>query len=101
MWVAAHQLVGHARQRIGDGEVPRFGLELCQEYRLENMIAELLTERGMIVPIDRVEHFVRFLEQEGLQRVDRLFAIAGAPVGPAKRGHDPDESVELFHWIIW
>ena len=91
----AHELVGDQLQRIGNLEVSRLRLELGEEHRLEDEVAQLLAERGVVVPVDRLEHFVRFLEHERLQRVDRLFPIPRTPVGSAQRRHDLDQPDEL------
>src|SRR4029077_12329938 len=90
-----HEFVPDALHRVRDSEVSCFRFELREKYRLEHVVAELLAERPVIVAIDRLEHLIRLLEPERLQRVDRLLAIPRAPVGPSKRGHDLDEPGEL------
>ncbi len=105
--MAAHELVGDQLQRIGDLEVSRLRLELGEEHGLEDEVAQLLAERGVVVPIDRLDHFVRFLEHERLERVDRLFPVPRTPARPAERRHDLDQSDELAcragghrNWVI-
>ena len=75
--------------------MPGFGLELREEHRLEHEVAELLAQRRVIVPVDRLEHLVGLLEHERLQRVDRLLAIPRAAVRRAQGRHDVDEAREL------
>src|SRR5437762_8549634 len=96
----AHQLVGHGPQRIGDREVPRFGIDLREKHRLEDKIPQLFGEGGMIVPVDGIEHLVGLLEHERLQRIDGLLAIPRAAVRTAKPGHDLDEAIEFLHLVI-
>src|SRR5262245_57914018 len=72
----------------------RLGFELGQEDRFEHEVAELFGERDVIVAVDRVEHFVGFLEDERLQRVDRLLAVPGTPAWSAQGCHDVDETAE-------
>ena len=43
--MASHELIGNGLDRIGDGEVPGFALELRDKHRLEEKVAELLAER--------------------------------------------------------
>ena len=99
--VPPHQLVGDTLQRIGDREVTGLGLELREEHRLEDEVAELLAERRVIVAIDGLDHLVGFLEHKRLQRVDRLLAIPRTAVRSAQRGHGLDEAVEFSHLVIW
>ena len=103
----AHELVGDQLQRIGDLEVSRLGLELGEEHGLEDEVAQLLAERGVVVPIDRLDHLVRLLEHERLERVDRLIPVPRTPVRPAERRHDLDQPDELAcrtvchrNWVI-
>ncbi len=91
----AHQFVGDALDRIGDGEATVLRFELGDEDGLEKKVAELITERRVIVAVDRLEHFVRFLEDVRLQRVDRLLAVPGAAVWRAEPCDDVDEPLEL------
>ena len=99
MRVPAHQLVGDAGERVGDGEVSRLGLELRHEDGLEEEIAELLAERRVVVAVDGLEHLVGLLEHVRLQRVDGLLAVPRAAVRSPKRGHDVNEARELLHLL--
>jgi hypothetical protein len=93
----AHELVGDALQGIGDGEVAGFRLELRQKHRLEQEVAELFAEPGVVVSIDGLEDLIGLLEDERFQGINRLHAIPGTPLGRTQRGHDLDEARELLH----
>jgi len=71
------------------------GFELCEKHRFEHEVAELIAQVRVIVAVDRLEHFVRFFEDERLERVDRLFAVPRAAARSAQRGHDLDEPREF------
>ena len=98
--VAAHQLVGDAFQGVGDRKAPGLRFELRQKDGLEHEVAELLAERRMIVAIDRLEHLVGFFEHERLERVDRLLAVPGTPLGRPESRDDFKKAVKLFHLVI-
>ena len=93
--MAAHELVGDRADGIGDRETPGFLFELGEEDRLEEEVAQLLSKRVVVVPIDRVEHLVGLLEHVLPQRVDRLLAIPRTPVGRPERRHDLHEPREF------
>src|SRR6516165_5115024 len=95
MGVAADELVGDALERIGEREMARFRFELRQEHGFEDEVAQFFAKRGMIVPVYGVDDLIALLEDEGFQRVDGLFAIPGAAVRAAERGHDFEEADEL------
>ena len=95
-----HELVGDDFQRIGDLEVSRLRLELGEKHGLEHEISELLAQLGVIVPVDRLEHLVRFFEHERLERVDRLLPVPRAAVGTAERRHDVDQSSEFLRRTV-
>ena len=63
-------------------------LELREEHRLEQEVAELLAQRRVVVAVNRRKHFVRLLQHERLERVDRLLAVPRTAVRRPKRGHD-------------
>jgi hypothetical protein len=85
-----HELVRDGVDRVGDCEMPSLGFELREKHRLEQEVAELFAERVVVVPVDRLEDFVGFLEHERLQRVDRLLAIPRTAV----RGPEPRHDLE-------
>ncbi len=94
-----HQFVGDAGERVGDGEMSRFGLELRHENGFEEEIAELLAERGVVVAVDGLEHLVGLFEHVGLQRVDGLLAVPRAAARCPKCGHNVNEARELLHLL--
>jgi hypothetical protein len=93
--MTTHKLVGRHADGVGDLEMPCFRFELGDKYRFEDEVTQLFAEMLVIVPVDGVEHFVGFLEDERLECVDGLFAIPGAPLGGAQGSHDPDQPGEL------
>ena len=94
MRVPADQLRVDRAERVGNGKLFRIGADLRQEYALEDQIADFSLERVGIAAIDRVEHFVRLLEHERAQRLQRLLAIPWATVRSAEPRHDVDEHLE-------
>ena len=73
---------------------PASAHDLREEHALEDQVADLAAQRVGVAAIDRVEHFVRFLEQEAAQRFERLLAIPRAAVRAAQARHDIDELLE-------
>ena len=69
-------------QRIRDREAALVGRDLREEHALEEQIADLAAQRVVVAAIDRVEHFVRFLQHE---RPQRLESSARDPTG-SRRG---------------
>ena len=66
-------------------KAPGVGADLREKDPFENEVADLAAQPIGIAAVDRVEHFVRFLEQEGAQRLERLLAIPRASRGPRSR----------------
>ena len=81
MRVASQQLLDNRPQRVVYREQPALGRELREEYALEDVVAYLLAQRAHVAALDRVDHFVRFLEHEMRQRVERLIAIPRTALG--------------------
>ena len=92
--VAPHQLCRDAVDRIGDGEVALLLGDARQEHDLEEQVAKLLAQAGLVAGVERFQRLVGFLQQEGPQAGQRLHAVPRAAVGPAQGGHDADEIVE-------
>ena len=95
MRVPPHELIGDGLHRIGNREMPALRLELRHEHRLEQEVAELLADGGVIVRVDRLQHFVGFLEHERLEAVDRLLAIPRAAIWRTQARDDVDEALEF------
>jgi Domain of unknown function (DUF1844) len=74
--------------------VPGLLFELRDEHGLEEKVSELFPERPVIVPVDRLEYLVGFLEHVWLEGVDRLLAIPRAAVGRAQPRDNLDEAKE-------
>jgi hypothetical protein len=108
--VAPDQLVGDGLDRVGDGEGALLRGDLCQEDPFEDVVPDLFFERFQIAPLDRLDDLVRLLEHVACQRMERLLAVPGTPVGSPEGGHDLDETIELrravahgnwVNWVIW
>src|SRR5262249_10560697 len=92
--MAPDEFRGDRAQRVGDGEPPLVGADLREKDSFEDEIADLAAERVGIAAIDRVEHFVRLLEQERAQRLERLHAIPWTALRAAQPRHDVDERLK-------
>ena len=92
--VATNELVGDRRERIGDGEVARLGAQLGQQHAFEDHVADLLAQGRAVAPVDRLEHLVGLLEDEGAKGLERLFPVPGTAVRRAEAGDDVDEAGE-------
>jgi hypothetical protein len=64
------------------------------EDHLEEQIAELLLESRGVPRFDRLEHFVRFLDEKRLERGAGLLAIPRASPRPTQTAHDLEEPFE-------
>ena len=92
--VASDEFVGDVAQRVRHGEAPFVGFDLCEEHALEEQVADLAAKVIVIGTVDRVEHFVGFLEHERAQRLERLLAIPWTSAWAAQRPHDVHELLE-------
>ncbi len=93
--MAADELGGDLAQRVADGEAPLVGLELRQEDALEEQVADLAAQRGVVFAVDGVEDLVGLLEDERPQGLNRLLAIPRTAAGTAQAAHHVDETLEL------
>src|SRR5262245_8614378 len=84
-----HHLVDELAERIGHREVALLLGDAGVEDDLEQQIAELLAHGRAAAGLDRLEDFVGFLDQKGLERRRGLLAIPGTPARFA----------ELFHYV--
>src|SRR5262245_14114150 len=94
----ANQLVADCRECIDDRELAEIRSDLCEEHAFEDVIANLFAQRRIVAPFDGVDDFVRFFEYEMAQRLEGLFAVPGAAVRTAERGHDLYQPDELERW---
>jgi len=93
--MAANELVDHGLQGVGQGEVPGFAAELCNEHRLEDDIAEFLADARPVAFVYGVEQLAGFLEDERAEGGEGLLAVPWAALGTAQHLHDFDESVKV------
>ena len=92
--MASDELLTDLMERLGDRELAGLVRDLCDEDRLEHKVAELVTERQPVAPVDRVDDLVGFLDHERPEGFDRLLTVPGAALGRAEDLHDLDEPVE-------
>src|SRR5262245_63203327 len=96
MRMAPHELLPNGINRVADRKLAGFLADLREEHGLIEVIAQLLPELLRVARVDRLEHFIRFLEHEWTQRRLCLLTVPGAAAGRAERAHDGDELVELL-----
>src|SRR3989442_1398773 len=94
MRMAAHELLRNRVNGVADGEGAGLLADLCQEDRLVQKIAKLFAEACRVAALDRVEHFVRLLENERAQRCKRLLTVPRAAIRRAQRTHDSHQPFE-------
>jgi hypothetical protein len=94
VWMPPHHLLDQLREQIGHRELALLLGETRVEDHLEEKIAELLAQRCAAAGLDRFEHFVRFFDQERLQRGARLLAIPRTAAGFAQSLHDVEEPLK-------
>src|SRR6185436_7626143 len=92
--VAAHQLLVDGRHRVIDVERSLFARDLGDEDGLQQEVAELLAEVEAVVAVDGVDDLVRLLDDERLQRRQRLLAVPRTAVRPAQLRHELHELFE-------
>jgi hypothetical protein len=87
-------LVDQSREHVGNGELAELAGYLSVDHHLEEQIAQLLGQMTGITGLQRVENFVGFFDEMGLQRGSGLLAIPRTAIGGAKTRHDFNEAVE-------
>lgn len=91
MRVAPDEFGRDRGERIRHFKSPGLGSNLRVKDTLEEHVTQLAWQRGQVAPVQRVEGFVGFLEQERTQRRVRLLPIPRAAVFRTKGRHDADE----------
>ena len=86
--MAAHDLAGDRSIHVGEIEGPLFRGELRVQDDLEQEVAELIGEIVRAAALDRVDRFVRLLEEVWPKRQVRLAPVPGATVGRTQAGAD-------------
>src|SRR4051812_37652998 len=89
--MAADHLGRDRAHDILDAELAFARAQLRLKDDLKEQIAELLAVLARVVEVDGFEDFVRFLDEEGLERLESLLAIPRAAVGCQQLLHDVDE----------
>jgi hypothetical protein len=96
MRVAPKKFADDRSQRVVYGEQSAFGRYLRQKYPLEHVVADLLAQFVHVAALDRIDHFVRFLEDEMGEGRERLLAIPRTTVRRPQRPHDVNQFLECF-----
>ncbi len=86
--MAAGQLVGDAVADVREIEATLLARDARLEDHLKEQIAELLAVILVVAALDRLDHLVRFFEQIGRQRAQRLLSVPRATIGAAQLVHD-------------
>lgn len=86
MRVPADHLVGDLPDDVDDVEAVLVAGDLGVEDHLQQDVAELLLDGGIVVGVDRFEEFVSLFERVRLDGRHRLLAVPRAAVGRAKSG---------------
>ena len=95
MWMPRDHLAADRRDDIAEIEDRGFFGHARMENDLQQEIAELVAQCGMIVPIDRIGHFVGFLDRVRRDRFEALLAIPRTTAfGIAQRSHDAEKVVD-------
>ena len=68
--MAPDQLGANRAQRVCHREVTLVRLDLREEYAFEDHVADLAEQGGVVLPVDGVQHLIRFLEHEAAERLD-------------------------------
>jgi hypothetical protein len=92
----AHQLVAYLVDDGVDIEAAGFLCEVSMKDDVEENISQLFGKAFEIARLDGFEHFVDFLDQHGLERIEVLLLVPRTAVRTSQRGHDFDEPVELL-----
>ena len=94
MRMATHELCGDVAGHVVEIEPARILRDLRVEDRLQQQVTEFLAQICLVAEVDRLDDFIRFLNQSRAQRGVRLLDIPRATAGPAQLRHDLDELVD-------
>jgi len=86
--VAADQLLNDLLNRFGEQKVAVLAGNLRMQQDLQEQIAELLTQGGHVVRVERSEDLVGLLEEMRAQSGVRLFAVPWAAARCPQGRHD-------------
>ena len=86
--VAPDHLVDDGGDDVPEPEASGLFAHSCVEDDLEEQISQLVDQRGVVSPRNRVRHFVRFLDGVRNNGVEGLFQVPGAtPFRVPQSGH--------------
>ena len=78
--MARHHLVRDVGDHGLKREMPRLFADGCVIDRLQQQIAQFALQLGPVLPLDRVGHFIGFLDGVGRDGLECLFDIPGTTV---------------------
>ena len=85
------ELGGDGLDGVGEIESAVLGGQLRVKHALEQHVAEFALQRVEIATVERVERFVRLLEQERPQRSERLLPVPRASLRGSQGRHRVDQ----------
>jgi len=94
--MAPHHLVVNFAHHIGYVEALLFARNFGMKDHLQQKIAHLLGELGVVTGIERVDHFIRFFNQVRAQCCVGLLAVPGTTLWGAKALLHGNEFLEPF-----
>ena len=95
MRVPPNEFVADLPRYFLDRETTLRASDLGMHHDLEKKVAQLFAQIRVVLPADRVRHFIRFLEQARDERFVCLFAVPWTAVRGSQARHDLAESVKL------
>ncbi len=96
MRVPAYEFAGNLIDDGVDIEAARFPGELSVKQNMQENIAELFGEPLEVIIFDRLEHFIDFLDEHRLKRIEVLLLVPWTAIRTAQRRHDFDKFFELW-----
>jgi hypothetical protein len=94
--MASHELVRERANDVFDREGVLFRPNLRMKDDLQEHVAQLFTQPHDIRMVDRLQHFIGFLHQIGLQRLMSLLPIPGTPIRRPQPRHQLHQIVKRF-----
>jgi hypothetical protein len=92
--MATGHLVREPSDDVGHGELALLARDLTVEHDLEEKVAQLFDEMVGRAFVDSRQHFVRFLEEVGLQGGARLLPVPRATALASQASHQQEQGIE-------
>ncbi len=97
MWVAADELFADLGDDFVEGKGVAFPRHLGVHDDVEQDIAELLAEVGVVSLVDGLDDLVTLLDEGGAEALVGLLAVPRAAIGGAEPGDDVAEAGDITH----